>query len=140
MIAVDNPQSRRAPGRGAGRSAGPARAARCSPAGPLCCRTPGDVEDQARRGEGHHQARPAVGDEGQRDPGERGEAEDGEQVQGGLREDQGSESRGEELAEAVAGAVCGAQARVAEHAEQPDQDEEADEPELLANHRGDMSV
>src|SRR5581483_4648036 len=63
--AVDDPQSRSAatgPGRGRGRAA------------------LGDVQQQARGGEHHEEARVAVRDERQRDAGERREPHDGEEV------------------------------------------------------------
>src|SRR5687767_7970887 len=72
----------------------------------------GDVEHQTHAGKADEKAAVAIGDEGQRDAGQRGEAHHGEQVDHRLAEDQGGEAGDEQLAVAVLGALRDAEARV----------------------------
>src|SRR5947209_19745750 len=67
------------------------------------CITARDVKEDADRAEHDDEARPAVGDERQRDPGQRRDADDRGEVHRGLAADEDREAGGEVLAERVAG-------------------------------------
>src|SRR5918996_133061 len=97
----------------------------------------GDVKEYPDPGEQHDEARPAVGDERQRDPGERSDAEDGRQVDRRLAADERREPGGEELAERILAAERDAKSREGECGERADDEHRADETELLADHRED---
>src|SRR5438132_12578626 len=68
-----------------------------------CCpsSTAGDVKEDPDGKERHHEARAPVGDEGQRDSGQRGESEHRGQVDGGLTADEYDDSDCEALPERV---------------------------------------
>ena len=121
--ALQHAQSRRAFGRGA-RRAGRRSHGAARPATRLASRAPGDVEDQPGGGQGQHEARPSIGDEGKGHTCERRQAEDREKVERRLRHHEGRETGGEQLAEAIASPMGSSEARVAEHAKKADEDEQ----------------
>src|SRR5205807_1150179 len=66
------------------------------------CVTPRDVKEDPDRGEHDDEARAAVRDERQRDPGQRRDADDGGEVERGLAAHEDGQAGGERLAERVA--------------------------------------
>src|SRR5206468_10765696 len=80
------------------------------------CMTTGDVKEDARRQEVDHEARAAVRDERQRDPGQRRDAEHRREVDDRLAADERRHAGGEPLPERVAAADREPQAGVRERA------------------------
>ncbi len=97
----------------------------------------GDVEDQADREQGRHQAAVAVGDEGQRHAGQRRQPHHREEVDRRLDEDQRGEAGDEQLAVVVLRFLRRLQAGVAEQREEADDADDPDQAQLLADHRRD---
>src|SRR5581483_2052759 len=97
----------------------------------------GDVKEDAHGEESDDEARPAVGDERERDAGERGEPEDGREVDRRLAADERGDAGGEPLAERVLARDREPQAGVREGAVAGHQERGADEAELLPDHRED---
>jgi hypothetical protein len=75
---------------------------------------PCDVKEDAHRSERYDEARPAVGHEGKRDPGQRREPEHGRQVDQRLPHDERGEAGREPLAKRVPAAKRDAKACVRE--------------------------
>src|SRR4051812_338102 len=69
--------------------------------------TSGDVKGDARGAEDDDAARPAVGDERQRDPGQRRDADDGGEVEARLPADEHRQAGREPLAAGLTVLVCG---------------------------------
>src|SRR5262245_15377163 len=123
------------------RSASPtARAGRTCPAVPpaaITHRSPddpsidGDVKENADRGEEHHETRAAVGDERQRDPRERCDAERSREVDRSLSADEGGDARREELPERILAAHGNPEPGDCEHCERSDDEGGTDEAEFL---------
>src|SRR5207247_200797 len=65
------------------------------------CAIPSDVKEDPDRGEDDDDARAAVRDERERDPGQRRDADDRREVQGGLPADEHRQAGGDVLAERV---------------------------------------
>src|SRR5437773_6473651 len=105
----------------------------------LSCRSPipRDVKEDADRDELHHEARPAVRDERQRDPGQRREPEDGRKVDRRLAADETGQAGGQPLAEGIPTLERGLQAGPCEEHIGEDERRGADEAELLADDRED---
>ena len=70
----------------------------------------GDVKENADSGEEHHEARAAVGDERQRDPGERRDPEHGREIHRRLPADESRQAGREQLPERIAAAQRDAKA------------------------------
>src|SRR5262245_30577089 len=97
-----------------------------------CCMVDGDVKEDPDGGQHDDQTRPAVGDERERDPGQRREAEDGGEIDQRLPRDERRDARGEQLPERVAAPERDIEAGPAEHDERGHDRPAPDEPELLA--------
>ena len=97
----------------------------------------GDVKEDPHGREQYDEARPAVGDERERDPGQRGDAEHGREVDGRLTADERRDPGGEQLPERVAAAQRDREAGERERGEGGDHGCRPDQPELLADHRED---
>src|SRR5437016_11997024 len=77
----------------------------------LCCSMPaGDVKEDPHAQEPDNEARAAVGDERQRNPGQRRQAEDGGEVDHRLPADEPDDSGGQTLPEGVLATECDPQA------------------------------
>src|SRR5688572_261142 len=94
----------------------------------------GDVEQQAHRAQQHDQRGRARGDERQRNPRQRGEAEHGVDVEQGLAQDQGGQAAGEQLGVGALGVLRGPQPGVPDHAVEEQQAADTGDTELLADH------
>src|SRR4051812_42120816 len=99
--------------------------------------TTGDVKEDSDRQEADHEARAAVGDEWERNPGQRGEPDDGGEVDRSLPRDEGRDAGGEPFAERILAGDREAKPRVGERAVGDDDERESDQAELLADHRED---
>ena len=97
----------------------------------------GDVKEDPDGREQDDEARAAVGDERQRDPGQRRDAEHRGEVDRRLAADERGDPRGEQLPERVAAAQRDGEAGERERGEGGDHGGRADQPELLADHRED---
>src|SRR6185369_2807811 len=106
-------------------------------AGASCSGIARDVKEDADRDERHDEARAAVGDERQRDSGQRRKSHHGSQVDGRLAADEYRQARREPLPERILAAERDPQAEVGEGRVGPDHGGRADEPELLADDRED---
>src|SRR5206468_3776775 len=92
-----------------------------------------DVKEDPDRAEEAGEARASVGDERQRDAGQRREPENGREVDRGLAADEGGDACCKSLAKRVAAVQRDAKARVGEERERADHRRRADETELLAD-------
>src|SRR5439155_10206897 len=72
----------------------------------LCGATMSDVKEDSDGGEQDDEARAAVGEERQRNPGQRRDAHHGRNVERGLPTDEHGQAGGEQLPERVAAAAC----------------------------------
>src|SRR4249920_3040860 len=97
----------------------------------------GDVKENAHAGEEDHEARAAVGDEGERDPGERRDAERGGEVDRSLPAHESGDACREQLPEPVPAAQRDPEARDRERGEGGDDEGRTDEAELLSDDRED---
>src|SRR5437660_4191306 len=91
----------------------------------------GDVKEDADRTEHHHEARAAVGDERERDSGQRRNADRGGHVDRGLPTDERRDPGCEPFCEGVAAGDREPHARVRERAERHQHERDPDEAELL---------
>ena len=103
------------------------------------CRTgrPRDVQEHAHGGKHREQARVSIGHEWERNSGQWSKPQHGEEVDHGLDHDERGEARGEQLRVGVARLARGLEPGVTEEAEEADDHRDADQAELLADHRGD---
>jgi hypothetical protein len=100
---------------------------------------PCDVKEDAHRSERDDEARPAVGDEREGDPGQRSEPEHGREVDERLSRDERRKADCEPLAERVSTAKRDAKARVRKRDVGSDRQRRSEQAELLAD-RGEDHV
>lgn len=99
-----------------------------------CDTAPGDIQDQADRGQSHHQAVVAVGNQGQGNPGQRSHSHRRIEVDAGLDDDQAGQCRRGDPAKLVPGRLGNPQAGQGEQSEHEDQGDHPDQTELLTDH------
>ncbi len=102
-----------------------------------CCIVDRDVKEDADGGEAGDEARATVADERERDAGERRDAQDGAEVDGGLAAHEGRQAGREPLPERVSAAQRDPEAGVPEGRVGEDHGGGAEQAELLADDRED---
>src|SRR5664280_2268492 len=93
-----------------------------------------DVKEDAYRHEGDNKAGASIGDKGKRDPGQRNKPEHGREIDRGLARDQRGERGRDRLPERVAAGERNPQSGPDEHCVEGNQQDDSDQPELLADH------
>src|SRR5438067_6859713 len=100
-----------------------------------CCSSAitSDVKEDADGTEHHDEARASIGEERERDSGQRGGPDDSRDVDGGLPADEGCDTRGEPLGERILAGERDPDPGVREGAEGEEDERHPDEAELPAD-------